>query len=320
MMTLNTGDRFDHYQLEAHIAQGGTGDVYRALDVLTGCRVALKIPMRSVILEAARYEQFLREIEAMRLLQHPFVQRGIESGHYQQTPFLVTEWVEGQSLRHLIQGSAPFSIERAIVLTHRIAEGLAYCHQQGIVHRDIKPENILIRPDDQPVILDFGLALTPERSGTGRPAGTPDYMAPEQIEGGCADQRIDVYALGTMLYEMLAGEVPFPGSDPEVILKRHLYDALPRLDLTHQQVSAQMMTVIARCLQRDLAQRYSSIQMLIHDIDHLESVETGDLDALTAAAPKPSFLKTQLGQVLVLLTATIVSILLLTALAVALKH
>ena len=118
----------------------------------------------------------------------------------------------------------------------------------------------MIKDDNQPVILDFGLALTLARPGPGIVAGTPSYMAPEQIEGHRGDQRIDIYALGTILYEMLAGKPPFVAEDPEDIMNKHLYEAIPRLDQVRPDISLQLATVIAKCLQRDPDQRYFDMQ------------------------------------------------------------
>lgn len=320
-MTLSAGDRFEHYLICDHVAQGGIGDVYKALDALTGREVALKIPKRSVILDPTRYEQFVRELEALPLLQHPTVQHVIASGRSSDnTPFLVTEWVAGKSLRSLLKGSGVFSVDQAIILTCRIAASLEYCHQQGVIHRDLKPENILITPAEQPVILDFGLALTPTRPSSKQAAGTPDYMAPEQIRGEIGDHRIDIYALGTMLYEMLAGELPFIGKDAEDALKKHLYDPVPHLDQISPQVSRQLAVVVARCLQHSPDQRYADMQALIEDLTHPEQIDPHSLDRLTRPPAKARFFETQAGQVLLVLTAVVIGITFITLLAVALKQ
>jgi len=206
------------------------------------------------------------------------------------------------------------------MLARKIAEGLAYCHEQGVVHRDVKPDNILIMNEDQPAILDFGLALTPTRPGPGKAAGTPGYVAPEQIEGQRGDKRIDVYALGATFYDMLAGEPPFIGQDPWDVMSKHLTEAVPRLDKVRPDVSLELATVVAKCLQRDPNQRYSDMNAFLNDLEHLNGVDTQALDTLTAAPPKPPFFKTQIGQVILLLTATLIGMALVTLVAVALKH
>src|SRR4029077_8237024 len=150
----------------------------------------------------AQYERFQRELEVVAALKHPAIQRGLGSGQYNRTPYLVTELIEGESLRKLIQREAPLPLEKALTLIHKIAEGLAYCHDHDVIHRDLKPENILITTEGQPVILDFGLALTKTShrvtyANLSNTAGTPDYMAPEQIEGLRGDKRTDIYAVVT---------------------------------------------------------------------------------------------------------------------------
>src|SRR5262249_55745780 len=154
---------------------------------------------------------------------HPAIQHCLESGNYEGTPYLVTELVNGQSLRHMLKHDGPFPIDRAIALTCKIADSLAYCHAQGVIHRDIKPENILLTNDDQPVILDFGLAVSKDRPGRGKAAGTSDYVAPEQIQGEPCDRRTDIYGLGAMLYELISAKPPFVGKDAEDIIRQHLY-------------------------------------------------------------------------------------------------
>ncbi|HVO42571.1 MAG TPA: serine/threonine-protein kinase [Aggregatilineales bacterium] len=324
-MSLREGDPFDHYQIRSHIAQGGMGDIYRALDVLTGREVALKIPDKMMIGDPAQFERFQRELEAMRTLNHPALQHGLESGRFNNTPFLVTELVEGQSLRDLLKVQGPMPVERALALTRRIADAMAYCHEHDVIHRDLKPENILITKDDQPVILDFGLALTKGArrvtyANLSSTAGTPDYMAPEQIEGQRGDKRTDVYAVGTMLYEMIANQPPFTGKDNMAVMAMHLHGAVPRLDKVHPGVSPQVATVVAKCLQRNPDQRYAEMRALIEDLDHLDQVDTSLLETLSAAPPKTPFFKTQLGRVFLTSAALIAGIILLTVLLVALRH
>jgi len=207
-------------------------------------------------------------------------------------------------MRELIKEQAPLPVDQALRLTHKIAEGMAYCHEHDVIHRDLKPENILISKDGQPVILDFGLALTKGArrvtyanfSGT---AGTPDYMAPEQVEGQRGDKRTDIYALGTMLYEMLTGTLPFVGGDQMKVMAAHLQGAIPRLDKVKPGISPQIATVVAKALQRDPEQRYPDMAAFIHDLDHLDSVDVSMLEKFSATPPKTSFWRTQTGRGLI---------------------
>lgn len=283
---LQISDQFDHFQIRGHIAQGGMSDIYRAYDLLSGKEVALKIPDKSIIGDPAQYERFQRELEVMRTLDHPAIQKGLGSGRFNNTPYLVTELVGGESMRELVKRSAPLDPAAAVQLTRKIADGLAHCHDHDIIHRDVKPENILIGEDGQPVILDFGLALTKGShrvtyANLSATAGTPDYMAPEQIEGHRGDKRTDLYALGVILFELLTGRPPFSGDNPLAVMAQHLQGGIPRLDKLQPGVSPQLAAVAARCLRRNPDDRYPDMHALVHDLDNLESVDTAILEEST---------------------------------------
>ncbi len=287
-MMLQIGDQFDRFQIRSHMAQGGMADIYRAYDLMGGQEVVLKIPNRMMIGDPAQYERFQRELEVTNTLDHPAIQKGLGSGQYNRTPYLITAYVDGQSMRDFVAEQAPLPPERAVALMRRIADGVAYCHEHGVIHRDLKPENILITANDQPVILDFGLALTKSAhrvtyANLTPSAGTPDYMSPEQIEGQRGDERTDVYALGTMLYELVTDRTPFSGDTPAVVMQQHLQGAIPRLDHDQPGVSAPLAAVVARCLQRNPADRYPTVRALINDLDHLDQVDTSVLEHGTGA-------------------------------------
>ncbi len=282
-MNIQIGDQFDHFEIRGLIAQGGMGTIYRAYDLLSRREVVLKVPDRMLIGDPAQYERFQRELEVMNTLHHPAIQHGLGSGQYNRTPYLVTELVEGQSMRKLIETRAPLPPDEAIRLIRMVAGGMAYCHEHEVVHRDLKPENILITADGQPVILDFGLALTKGAhrvtyANLSSTAGTPDYMAPEQIEGRRGDARTDIYAIGTMLYELLSGKTPFTGDSNLAVMAQHLQAPLPRLDREQVGVSPQLAAVVARSLQRDPDNRYPTLGAFIDDLDHLDQVDTSVLD------------------------------------------
>jgi serine/threonine-protein kinase len=177
--------------------------------------------------------------------------------------------------------------DEAVRLIKKVADGLAHCHDNEIIHRDIKPENILISPEGEPIILDFGLALTKHAyrvtyaNLTGA-AGTPDYMAPEQIEGHRGDKRTDVYALGTMLFEMLSGHLPFEGDNQMVVMSLHLQGTVPRLDKEVKGVSPQLAAVVAHAMQRNPEERCSDMHALIYDLEHLEAMDISILDRVEA--------------------------------------
>ncbi|HEX2908796.1 MAG TPA: serine/threonine-protein kinase [Phototrophicaceae bacterium] len=286
-MMIQVGDQFDRFQIRSHLAQGGMADLYRAYDLMNSREVVIKVPNQMMLGDPAQYERFQRELEVTQELHHPAIQQGLGTGQFNRTPYLVTAFIDGKSMRDVITEQAPLPPERAVAIIRKIADGLAYCHDQEVIHRDLKPENVLITTDDQPVIIDFGLALT---KGSHRvtyanltpTAGTPDYMAPEQIEGQRGDQRTDLYAVGTMLFELLAGHTPFGGDNYQVIMTQHLRGALPRLDQEKPGVvSPQLAAVVARALQRHPDDRYPNMRAFIQDLDHLNAVDTSILERAT---------------------------------------
>ncbi len=281
---LQIGDQFDQFQILGHIAKGGMSDIYRAFDLVKRRDVAIKIPDASILGDPAQFERFQRELEVLNTLDHPAILKGLGSGRYNRIPYLVTAYLEGASLRDVIAEGAPLPVEQAVAITRKIADGMAYCHANGIVHRDLKPENIILTGDGQPVIMDFGLALTKKAhrvtySNLSAAAGTPDYMAPEQIEGQRGDQRTDVYALGTMLFEMLAGRTPFTGDSSLAVMAQRMQRPAPRLDRLRPEVPAGLAAVAARCLQHDPARRYASMAELIAALEAPENADLAILDA-----------------------------------------
>ncbi len=280
---LQIGDQFDHFQIQGHIAKGGSSDVYRAHDLLSGKSVVLKIPDSMSIGDPAQYERFQRELEVMRTLNHPAIQKGLGSGKYNNTPYLVTELVEGESMRDLVRRATPMPPHDAIDLIRKIADGMAHCHDQGIIHRDLKPENVLISNSGQPVILDFGLTLTKGStrvtySNFSGAAGTPDYMAPEQIEGQRGDKRTDIYALGIMLYELLTGTNPFSGDNNMAVMAQHLKGAIPRLDVEFPGISTELAAFVAYCLQRNPDDRFIDLHDFLNKLDNLETIDLSILE------------------------------------------
>ena len=280
---LQIGDQFDRYQIQAQMAQGGMSDIYRAYDMVNHREVVIKIPNQTMLGDPATFERFQRELAVMNTLNHPVILKGLGSGKYNRIPFLVTEFVEGQSLRALIESSAPFPAERAVDLVRKIADGMAYCHQNDVIHRDLKPENILVTNDGRPVIIDFGLALTKSAhrvtySNLSATMGTPDYMSPEQIEGKRGDRRTDVYAVGTILYELLSGKPPFTGDNNMVIMAQHLNGTPQRLDRVNPAISPQLAAVVATALARNPDDRYADMPSLLQALDHPENVDLSVLE------------------------------------------
>ena len=320
---LQIGDQFDRYQIQAHMAQGGMSDTYRAYDLVNHREVVIKIPDQSMLGDPATFERFQRELTVMNTLKHPFILKGLDSGKYNRVPFLVTEFVDGQSLRALIESSAPLPPDKALVLIRKIADGMAYCHENDVIHRDLKPENILITNDGQPIIIDFGLALTKNThrvtySNLSAAAGTPDYMAPEQIDGKRGDRRTDIYALGTIMYELLAGKTPFTGDSHMAVMAQHLNGTALRLDRVNPSVAPQLAAIVATCLARNPDDRYPDMNALIQALDHPENTDLSVLEKMnTSSEPAVSLTQMQVVRGILIAVAIICG---LVVLALALQY
>lgn len=290
---LQIGDQFDHYQIQAYMAQGGMSDIYLAFDLMHRREVVIKIPDQSMLGDPAQFERFQRELEVMKSLDHPAILKGLGSGKYNRIPYLVTELVHGESLRALMEKSGSLPTDQVVSLIRKLADGMAYCHKNEVVHRDLKPENILITAEGQPIIMDFGLALTKDShrvtySNLSATMGTPDYMSPEQIEGQRGDQRTDIYALGTIMYELLIGKPPFTGDTPMVIMAQHLNNTAPRLDKATPAISPQIAAIVATCLARNPTDRYQSMEALIAALDNPETADLSILDKLDSNINGPT--------------------------------
>jgi serine/threonine-protein kinase len=283
----------DRYVILDVLGAGGMGEAYHARDQQTGRDVVIKIPYANVIGDPATYSRYERELEIGRRLNHPNIQHMLDEGRINGTvaPFAVLEYVDGETLREFLdQQGGPLSPQQASELAIQLAGALAYCHQHGIVHRDLKPENVLITPDGQLKLVDFGIALLRgARRLTFRrlsnEVGTPDYMAPEQVQGERGDERTDIYAVGTMVYEMLAGEVPYQGDSPLAVMSQHVTTDAPLLRTRRKDVPAALEAIVYRALQRDPANRQQSMDELRHELEHQDEVIIPEYRHTTSAPP-----------------------------------
>jgi serine/threonine protein kinase len=260
------GQRLGSYELLDPIGAGGMGEVWRALDPALGRHVAIKILSPQYSRDPDRLRRFEQEAQAAGRLNHPNVLAIYAVGKQEDSSYLVTELLEGGTLRQRLDGgSVPEG--KAIEYGDQIVQGLAAAHDKGIVHRDLKPENIFITRDGRVKILDFGLAkLAPSvpehraqtQTATGMALGTPAYMSPEQVRGQPADYRSDIFALGAVLYEMLAGQRPFPGETSVETMNAILKHDPPPLP----SVSPQVEQIVRHCLEKEPAHRYQSARDL----------------------------------------------------------
>jgi serine/threonine-protein kinase len=306
---LAAGQVVGRYDIVDLLGEGGMSESYRARDRETGRVVVLKIPYANIIGDPATYSRYQRETEIGRRLVHPHIQQLLDTGHLDDSaaPYLVMEYVEGEPLRRYLEDHAPLAVDEAVELARQLAGALEACHAQGIIHRDLKPENVLITPDRQLKLLDFGIALLQGArrltwSRLSNSVGTPDYMAPEQVRGERGDARTDVYALGTMLFEMLAGKVPYEGDNALAIMNQHVNREAPRVS-GPPNFPAPLATIVAKAIRRDPSQRYQTMAELRHDLERWRDVEPYTWpDEPPSAGDLPGPLKTA-GLVLALFAA-----------------
>jgi serine/threonine-protein kinase len=283
-MRLEAGALIDgRYEVRSALGQGGMNEVYKAEDRETGAPVVVKIPYANLLGDPALFDRYQRELEIDRRLDHPNIQRLLAAGRLSggPVPFMVLEYVDGQLLREYLRERGRLPVAEAVGVALQLARALQYCHEQGVVHRDLKPENVLITPDGQVKLFDFGIARLrgARRLTFGRfsaTVGTPDYMAPEQVRGERGDARTDLYALGVMLYEMLAGEVPFPGESALAVMNRRVKQEPPLVRRQRPDVPPGLEAAIFRALRRDPDRRYASLAEFRHDLEHPEEVPIPD--------------------------------------------
>src|SRR5882762_2537559 len=258
----------DHYLLERQIGSGGMATVYLARELKHDREVALKV-LRPEIAAQLGADRFLNEVKITARLDHPHILTLIDSGASDGFLWYVQPYVRGESLRARLLRDKQLGIDEAVAIARQIAGALEHAHHHGIIHRDIKPENILLH-EGEAMVSDFGVALDsgpagPARggvgerlTGTGITVGTPHYMSPEQAAGErTLDARTDVYSLGCVLYELLAGEMPYSGPNAQAILARRLSAPAPSLRTTRDLPAAVERTV-ARALARAPADRYAT--------------------------------------------------------------
>jgi len=278
---LAAGSRLGPYTILAPIGAGGMGEVYRARDPRLGREVAVKVLPEGVSGDADRLRRFEQEARAASALNHPNILTVFDTGSQDSTVYLVTELLEGETLRERLSGGA-LPVRKAVEIAVQIARGLAAAHEKGIVHRDLKPENLFLTRDGRVKILDFGLArLQPSNiaeaptilTGTepGVVLGTVGYMAPEQVRGQPADHRADVFAFGAVLYEMLAGRRAFQRDSAAETMTAILREEAPDLAESGKVVPPGLERVVRHCLEKEPHHRFQSASDLAFD---LESVST----------------------------------------------
>src|SRR5205823_9068382 len=243
--------------------------VYRAFDETLERWVAIKVLHADMSEDESQLERFRREARSAARLQHPHVVTVIDAGEDDGQPFIVFEYVPGETLKERIRRVGPLPVAEAIAYAIEIGRALTAAHAERIVHRDVKPQNVLIDPEGRAKVTDCGIARSLELDGltaAGRVLGTTDYVAPEQAIGDGATEQSDIYSLGICLWEMLTGDVPFKAENQVGVAMKHVREPLPDVQRFRPDVSAVLASIVDRATRKELANRYTTVEEMVHDL------------------------------------------------------
>jgi predicted Ser/Thr protein kinase len=258
------GEMFGEYRLLEPLGKGGMAAVFKA--ERRGELVALKRPLLALLEDQEFQERFLREAELGRTLHHPNIIRIFERGHVEGVPYFTMELIVGETLQKHLKSRGPLPAREGTRLVMQVAEALDYAHLKGVVHRDLKPSNIMLLEDGTAKVMDYGIARARRFEGltvTGAFLGTPDYVAPEVAEGRIADARADLYSLGVVFYEVLAGKRPFVADTPFAVLRKHVSEPPPPLSVALPGIAPQLEAIVLRLLSKSPEDRHPGAEELL---------------------------------------------------------
>src|SRR5918912_3003473 len=221
-------------------------------------------------------DRFRREARAVAQLNHPHVVTVIDAGEDEGAPFIVFEYVEGETLKDRIRRLGRLPVPEAVAYAIEVGRALSSAHAHKLVHRDVKPQNVLIDPDGRAKVTDFGIARSMEAKGltaTGRVLGTTDYVSPEQALGHQVTEQSDIYSLGIVLYEMLTGETPFSADTQVAVAMKHVRDPLPDVQRRRPEVSAALASIVERATAKETRNRYRTVDEMVHDLEQVLAIE-----------------------------------------------
>jgi serine/threonine protein kinase/Tol biopolymer transport system component len=278
-MALTPGTKLGPYEIIDLLGAGGMGEVFRARDPRLGREVAIKVLPASFAADTDRLRRFEQEARAVAALNHPNILAIHDIGTSEGAPYIVSELLDGESLRKRLAGGA-LPVRKAIDYATQIAQGLAAAHDKGIVHRDLKPENIMITRDGRAKILDFGLAKLTQaqdqsaetlshQTEAGTVLGTVGYMSPEQVRGKPADQRSDIFSFGAILYEMLSGRRAFHGETAADTMSAILREEPEELSQTNRAVAPGLERIVHHCLEKNPEERFQAARDIAFDLQQL---------------------------------------------------
>src|SRR5256714_9121023 len=264
------------YRLGSKLGSGGMSTVYLARDETLQRWVAVKVMHREMSAQPDQLERFRREARAVAQLSHPNVVAVIDAGEDGGYPYIVLEYVEGETLKQRIDRLGRLPVDEAAAYGIEVGRGLAAAHAQRLIHRDVKPQNVLIDADGRAKVTDFGIARSLESDGltkTGRVLGTTDYVSPEQAMGHDVDPRSDIYSLGVLLFESLSGEPPFKAETVVGVAMKHVNDPMPDIQAPRTDASAALARVVERSTSKDPDKRYKDMNAMLADLEGALEVE-----------------------------------------------
>jgi serine/threonine-protein kinase len=278
------------YRVLDRVGSGGMADVYCAQDLQLGRKVALKILHRRFAEDREFVERFRREASSAAGLQHQHVVSVYDRGEYDGTYYIAMEYLEGRSLKQVVQEDGPLEPDRAIDLTLQILRAARFAHRRGIIHRDLKPHNVIVDEEDRAKVTDFGIARAgaSDMTQTGSIMGTAQYLSPEQAQGTPVSAASDIYSVGVILYELLTGRVPFDGESAVTIALKHVNERPVPPSAYNGAVSPQLEAVVLRALEKDPAVRYGDADEMI---GALEAARMGTGATRVAAAGPPTMVE-----------------------------
>jgi eukaryotic-like serine/threonine-protein kinase len=276
----------ERYRVEARIGQGGMAEVYRGFDPVLNRTVAIKVLLPQFARDAGFVARFRREAQAAARLNQSNIVGVYDTGADGDRQYIVMEFVEGRTLAEFLAGGRHLTPMQSVELTQKIAAALASAHAQGIVHRDIKPGNVMVTRDGLVKVMDFGIArmqtdiTAPQTSSV---IGTPTYLSPEQAQGQPVDARSDIYSLGCVLYELLAGRPPFTGDTPVAIAYKQVNETPVPPSAHNTDVPPRLDAVVMKCLAKNPANRYQSAEELSADLERVKQGQDVEATPLMAA-------------------------------------
>jgi serine/threonine protein kinase len=270
---LEPGDELGpRFQIDELLGEGGMGRVYKATDRDLGRVIAIKVLLSELTTDAQVILRFKHELLLASRISHKYILRIHDLGEADGVKFITMAYVEGQDLNQVLKKDHPLPLERCLKIARQLCEALSAAHAEGVVHRDFKPHNVLVGNNDHVYLSDFGLATSFETAKMGMTrsgafVGTPNYMSPEQVEGGNVDLRSDLYSLGLLIYEMATSEVPFAGESTWQVMYQRVKEKPKDPKLVNPNLPDWVVRIILHCLEKNQDDRYQSADEIIADLD-----------------------------------------------------